>query len=473
MTASKGPIFGARHLQTLLLHLAIGVSFVSRVNIAITLVAMTDAQTTNPNFHEFDWNEKQKSYILSSFFWGCTISQIPGGYAAKRFGVKASLLIGIFISAILGLSIPFCVFWGGWKIFCFIRFLQGLCEGILFPCVFQHLAKWSPVEERNRLGALSFMGIESGMIVAMYVTGFIAASDLGWPGISKVFSGVGIIFSLFWLIFAENTPADAKLITAAERKYILSSQANAENTQDKKKSIRVPWKAILTSGPLISLLIVRLTDNCGLATMEANIPAYLHGALKMEITDNAFYSALPFVATFVLSVIFMFSADIIMKNKWLSLLMLRKVFNTIGMWAPAAFLVGIGFLSESQTALAITFLTLNVGLCSGVVIGSCMNIIDLSPNHSGIIMGFVNTLTSIFRALALIVVGLVVSDETDRMQWQIVFLITAGLYFFGNLQFLFFAQTDVQPWDSEDFMTKRDNERGGEVKETPSKNNCS
>ncbi|XP_055838547.1 putative inorganic phosphate cotransporter [Episyrphus balteatus] len=468
-TASKGPTLGARHLQTLLLHLSLAICFVSRIHIGIALVAMTDAQTTNPNFPEFDWNEKQKSYILSSFFWGCTISQIPGGYATKRFGAKASLIIGIFLNGILGLLVPFCVFRGGWKIYCVIRVLQGLCQGILFPCVYQHLAIWSPMKERNRLGPLSLMGMQTGTIVSMYVTGMIAASNLGWPGISYVFSGSEIVFSFLLLIFAENSPADAKFISEAERKYILSSQSNTENTLDKKKSITVPWKAILTSVPFISLLIVRTCDSWGFSTMQAQIPAYLHGVLKMEIKKNAFYSALPYVATTALSFVFMILADIILNNKWISLLVLRKTFNTIAFWVPAAFLVGIGFLSESQTVLAVVFITMNVGLNSGATIGSSMNGIDLSTNHIGILMGIVNSLSSIVRIVSPIAVGLIVNDETNRSQWQIVFLITAGLFFLGNLQYLFFAQTDVQPWDSEDFLTKCDTEQGVKMTNAPVK----
>ncbi|XP_055838549.1 putative inorganic phosphate cotransporter [Episyrphus balteatus] len=459
VSAGKGPILGARHLQTLLLHLAMGICYVSKIYIGIALVAMTDAQTTNPNFPEFDWDEKQRSYILSSFFWGSSISQIPGGYVAKRFGVKASLVIGIFASGIFGLSVPFCVTWGGWKIYCAIRVCQGLCQGILFPCIYQHVALWSPVEERNRLGALSLMGIQTGTIVAMYVTGMIAASDLGWPGISYVFSGTEIVFSLLLLIFAENTPANAKVITDAERKYILNSQESVNNAQERKKNVKVPWKAILTSGPFISLLVVRTCDSWGYSTMMAQIPAFLHGALKMEITKNALYSALPYVATFVLSFVFMILADVILNHKWISLLVLRKVFNTIAMWIPAAFLIGIGFLSESQTVLAVAFLTMSVGLNSGATIGSNMNGIDLAPNHIGILMGLVNSMSSVIRIVSPIVVGIIVSDDTNRSQWQIVFLLTAGFYILGNLQFLLFAQATVQPWDSEDFMTKRGSQR--------------
>ncbi|XP_055838550.1 putative inorganic phosphate cotransporter isoform X1 [Episyrphus balteatus] len=468
MIENKGPLIGARHLQTLLLFLAIAVNYATRLNIAVSLVAMTDAKTTNPNFYEFDWTEKQKSYILSSFFWGYTVSQIPGGYAARRFGVKKTILIATFIGALLGLAIPFCVFWGGWQIFSVIRILQGLTQGILFPCVYQHLAKWSPEKERNRLGVLAHSGIECGTIVAMYLTGMVAASDLGWPGISYVFSGIGIVFSLFWLIFAENTPADSKFITAAERSYIISSQASVEDAQRKKKNIPVPWKAILTSVPFISVFIAKVCDTCGFMTMQAQIPSYLHGALKMEITNNAFYSALPYMTMLLCLFIFMISADVVLKKKWASLLVVRKTCNTIAMWGPAALLIGIGLLNETQRTLAITFITLNVGLNAGHVIGNLLNLIDLSPNHSGILMAFANTFVSIIALVSPLVVGMIVHDVNDRSQWQIVFWIAAGLFILGNLQYLFFAQTDTQPWNDEDFMTKGDKEKGEKVTERPS-----
>ncbi|XP_055919423.1 putative inorganic phosphate cotransporter [Eupeodes corollae] len=454
-TQVRGPLLGARHLQTFLLFLAIVVNYASRLNISVSLVAMTDSKTTNPNFHEFDWNEKEKSYILSSFFWGYTLFQLPGGYAARRIGVKKTVLIGTFTNSMAGLLVPYCVFWGGWKIFCAIRVLQGMSQGILFPCVYQHLAKWSPVEERNRLGVLSHSGIECGTIMAMYVTGMVAASDMGWPGIAYVFCGSGLVFSLIWLIFAENTPAEAKLIADAERNYILTSQESLDDSQNVKKNIPIPWKALLTSGPLISLALARVCDTWGYVTMQAQIPAYLHGVLKMDISNNALFSALPFVTMWGLSFIYMISADIVLNNKWTSLLVVRKTINTIAMWGPAALLIAIGFLNENQRALAITFITLNVGLNGGHIIGCLMNQIDLSPNHAGILMGLLNTLAGIVSVVCPLVVGIIVQDETDRFQWLIVFWITAGLFFVGNLQFLFFAQTKAQPWNDEDFMNKK------------------
>lgn len=45
-----GPRFGMRHLQALLIFLNIVVVYFSRINVSVSVVAMTNANTTNPNF---------------------------------------------------------------------------------------------------------------------------------------------------------------------------------------------------------------------------------------------------------------------------------------------------------------------------------------------------------------------------------------------------------------------------------------
>ncbi|TDG38647.1 hypothetical protein AWZ03_014931, partial [Drosophila navojoa] len=54
---NKGPCLGIRHLQAVLLFLAIAANFTARLNISVSIVAMTDAATANPDFPEYDWSE--------------------------------------------------------------------------------------------------------------------------------------------------------------------------------------------------------------------------------------------------------------------------------------------------------------------------------------------------------------------------------------------------------------------------------
>lgn len=45
-----GPILGMRHVQSLLLFFCIVAMYVSRLNVGVAVVAMTNADTTNPDF---------------------------------------------------------------------------------------------------------------------------------------------------------------------------------------------------------------------------------------------------------------------------------------------------------------------------------------------------------------------------------------------------------------------------------------
>jgi len=45
-----GPMIGQRHLQTFLLFLSIVVNYMAKFNAGVAVVAMTNAENTNPNF---------------------------------------------------------------------------------------------------------------------------------------------------------------------------------------------------------------------------------------------------------------------------------------------------------------------------------------------------------------------------------------------------------------------------------------
>ncbi|XP_017868714.1 PREDICTED: putative inorganic phosphate cotransporter isoform X1 [Drosophila arizonae] len=452
MTAevNKGPTLGIRHLQALLIFITITSVYIGRLNVGVSVVAMTNAESTNPDFPEYDWTEAEKSYILSSFFWGYIITQFLGGYLCKLFGVKNVMFWATFASGVCSAVTPLFIGWGGWATYCGIRVLMGFAQGLIFPCIHQHLARWSPPEERNRLGALSHTGIEAGNVLSMFVSGMIAKGPMGWPGISYISAGVAFASCALWFVLAANNATESRFIGEAERNYIESSLKHKENYHN--TVIPIPWRAIFTSGPFLALIVARCAETWGLSTLQAEIPAYMNGVLQMDIKDNAFFSALPFLAMWIMSYVYLIFADILLSGKCLSLTAIRKTFNSIAFWLPAATLIGIGFLDVDQKNFAIVLMTLSVGFNSGATIGSSLNSIDLSPNHASILMGIVNTAANVVPIVTPLVVGQVVSDNTDRSQWQIVFIISSVIFFVGNCIYLLFGTAVSQPWDAEDFL---------------------
>lgn len=49
--------------------------------------------------------------------------------------------------------------------------------------------------------------------------------------------------------------------------------------------------------------------------------------------------------------------------------------------------------------------------------------------------------------------------QSDPLQWRIIFFISAGVYFFGNLQFIIFGKAAIQPWNDPEAERKRSEEK--------------
>lgn len=77
---------------------------------------------------EFDWNEKTQGLILSSFFWGYVITQMPGGMFADKYGGKATLGLGMLLSSIGTILTPFVARTYGPAALIVLRVIIGLSQ---------------------------------------------------------------------------------------------------------------------------------------------------------------------------------------------------------------------------------------------------------------------------------------------------------------------------------------------------------
>lgn len=76
---------------------------------------------------DFPWPTDLQGYILSSFFYGYVLTQIPFGILAKRYGNIYFLGIGMLINSVFGLLVPIAAYHGMWWLIT-VRFIQGLGE---------------------------------------------------------------------------------------------------------------------------------------------------------------------------------------------------------------------------------------------------------------------------------------------------------------------------------------------------------
>lgn len=107
---------------------------------------------------KFQWSQKLQGIILSSYFWGYIVLQLPGGILVQKFGGKYILCGGIFLSAILSFLTPWAIDVGGANGLIVIRVLMGLCQGPVYPSLSGFIAVWIPIKERGRISSVIYTG---------------------------------------------------------------------------------------------------------------------------------------------------------------------------------------------------------------------------------------------------------------------------------------------------------------------------
>ena len=87
----------------------------------------------------FDWSEETQGLLLSSFYWGYVITQIPGGLVADRFGGKHTLSAGMVVSIVSTAASPLAVRAGGWYGMLIARVVCGLGQ-VSECCIWPHFS---------------------------------------------------------------------------------------------------------------------------------------------------------------------------------------------------------------------------------------------------------------------------------------------------------------------------------------------
>lgn len=436
--------FRIRHIQAIMLFLCFFTAFFLRINLSVGIVAMTDRNSTNAfDFEEYKWDQKTKSIILSSFFWGYLVIQTPAGQLGQVVSPKA-LLLGANIScAILSALIPLAAR-GGWFVVCIIRVLQGLSQGFYVPLSYTLASKWAPPNERNRFVGFSLNGGTLGATAALPLSGLLASSSWGWPSIFYISGVIGLVWCALWLWLGADSPATHTAISEQERQYIQQSLQHTSTTNEKPKT---PWKAIMSSVSVWALIAAHIGNGWSLAIVLTELPSYINSILDFDISANGFLSALPYLSMWILTFPVCWLADFVNKRHILSPSVSRKLWTTISQAGGSFLLIVLGFVGHDRIAamaLIITAVSLSAFLFSGFNI----NHLDLSPNFAGVLMGIGNGLENISTILAPLSVGWIVTDNKSVEQWRWVFILAACVTLAGNIVFVIFGTADIQPWNT-------------------------
>ncbi|XP_014203438.1 sialin-like [Copidosoma floridanum] len=402
----------------------------------------------------FNWSEYTQGVILSSFYFGYTISQLPGGFVAEIIGAKHTIGLAVLFTAILTIATPVATLWGDSKALITIRFFMGLCEGVIHPAMSRLLSSWLPPQERSTITSFVFNGIKLGILLSSIGSGLIiGGSSDNWPHVFYVFGCIGILWYFLWALLVYNTPKEHPFITEREKTYLREKMSGITHEDVPP----FPWRHALLSKPLFSLLLIQIAFDWSNYLIVSDLPKYMHDVLKLPVKLNAYASSLYNVSAWAFSIFMSWLSDISIEKQHVSRTIVRKINASIAGMGPAVFLL-LTVYAGCDVILAVSLVTLGLTFSGCFYPGIKVNVMDLSPNYCGVLMGIINGIGAIAGILSPYTVGVLTPNQTLE-EWRIIFWIVGVVYLIGTINFLLFSSGDVQPWNDPTFLKRRESNR--------------
>ncbi|XP_052388235.1 vesicular glutamate transporter 3-like [Carassius gibelio] len=436
-----------RYIIAILSGLGFCISFGIRCNLGVAIVEMVNNNTVYINGTavmqpaEFNWDPETVGLIHGSFFWGYIVTQIPGGFISNKLAANRVFGAAIFLTSLLNMFIPSAarVHYG---CVLFVRILQGLVEGVTYPACHGMWSKWAPPLERSRLATTSFCGSYAGAVIAMPLAG-ILVQYVGWPSVFYIYGVFGIIWYIFWLLLAYNSPAIHPTISEEERTYIETSIGEGASLMSTTEKFKTPWREFFTSMPVYAIIVANFCRSWTFYLLLISQPAYFEEVFGFPISKVGILSAVPHMVMTIIVPIGGQLADYLRSRKILSTTTVRKIMNCGGFGMEATLLLVVGY--SHTRAVAISFLILAVGFSGFAISGFNVNHLDIAPRYASILMGISNGVGTLSGMVCPLIVGALTKHKT-RLEWQHVFVIASMVHYTGVIFYAIFASGEKQDW---------------------------
>lgn len=189
--------------------------------------------------------------VLSAFYWGYALGQIPASRLAEKYGAARIFGLSVLIPSIITLFVPAAAR-TSFGMALATRAILGFFESANFPCVFQFYPRWIPIAEKPIMIGVISAGMYSGEILGFGCSGYLTSTEKfmignvefgGWDMVFYVFGTMGILWYPLYSMYAYETPEVHPSITKEEldwihegkEEYALDVNPSAEYTGENSK----------------------------------------------------------------------------------------------------------------------------------------------------------------------------------------------------------------------------------------------
>jgi ACS family sodium-dependent inorganic phosphate cotransporter len=385
------------------------ICYIDRVIISVAAIAMQDT---------YGWSETTKGFVLSSFFIGYMLFQIPGGYLANRFGGKVVLGVAVAWWSLFTVLTPIAAA-ASLPLLIITRIAMGLGEAATIPSIYNLFGRWVPATESSRSVSLVLSAIPLGTLFALITTGWLI-TQYGWPSVFYIFGVVGSFWVAIWFAKAYNRPEEHPHISEHE-----ISLLRKEDDQNIQEETAIPWGKLFRIPAVWALLINHFCSNWGLYLLLAWLPSYLKKMQGLSIEYAGLVSAIPWLIMFIMINLGGWIADNMIKHG-ITLTTVRKTMQTIGLGGSAVFFL---LASGSSSGVSPVLLMCGaLGFTGFTLSGYASNHIDIAPRYADVLVGITNTAGTVPGIIGVIIAGWLV-DLTGS--FSSVFLLAASINVIG------------------------------------------
>ncbi len=363
----------------------------------------------------------QMGYVFSAFALAYALFEIPSGWLGDWIGSRRLLtrivLWWSFFTAATG--------WA-WSLQSLVvtRFLFGAGEAGCFPSLAKSFSVWLPRSERPMAEGIKALSARWGGAVTPIII-VILMQHVSWRVVFEIFGGLGVVWAALFYFWYRDDPGEHPSVNGPELALIGRTTEKARGNRD------APWGRFLTSRSSLLLCIQWFCYFYGFYFYLTWLPTYLQQGRGMAVNRSALLASLPLFTAGAGSLL----SGVISTWFYSRTMDLRRWRRTVAVSGfCCATLLFVWFITIRDPTLAMAALSASsfAAELSGPI--SWVTSMDLGGRYVGSLSGAMNTMGHLAGIVAPTLTGYVLQSTGN---WNIAFAVSAGIYSFGILCWLF------------------------------------
>ena len=234
-------------------------------------------------------NATMQGGILSAFFAGYALFQIPGGMLADKFGSRKVMAVAItwwsIFTSLTGLM-------GSYPIMLLCRCVFGLGEACFPGASWKTIATYFPPKQRATATAIqSSVNTLGPAIASLVAAGIIAA--YGWRSVFITLGFPGFLIALAIWLYIKDKPSEHPHMGSQELSE-LQAESAASTTKDATANPGITFKELLKTPILWQMVLIWFLFDITFWGFVSWLPSYLMKIRQFTLLQTGINGSIPF-----------------------------------------------------------------------------------------------------------------------------------------------------------------------------------